>query len=223
MGTDYSRTAPSPKASAVSAGNVDSGLYTGIAHRDTGRSTTNMKMSPIQTFAKGNSIAGFNQVHSSKAISAGTPLQATNNVSAASTVAGERRTPGMKTATKKENQDAYCVHVSPYPSNGIAVCGVFDGHGVNGKHVSNFIAKNIPNTILSDVTRLQKKLNESQLGKSGNFSAAFDIRETIAFAAAKTEAELGASGVDCRASGSTAVFAVRIKNKLFIGNIGDSR
>ena len=223
MGTDYSRTVPSPKASAVSAGNVDRGLYTGIAHRDTGRSTTNMKMSPIQTFAKGNSIAGFNQVHSSKAISAGTPLQATNNVSAASTVAGERRTPGMKTATKKENQDAYCVHVSPYPSNGIAVCGVFDGHGVNGKHVSNFIAKNIPNTILSDVTRLQKKLNESQLGKSGNFSAAFDIRETIAFAAAKTEAELGASGVDCRASGSTAVFAVRIKNKLFIGNIGDSR
>ena len=120
--------------------------------------------------------------------------------------------PGNSIATPKENQDYYYSNVHEFLQKGIAVAGVFDGHGENGKHVSNFAAKQIPMYIIEDY--LKRNKTEGSL---------FDIRESIAFAVARMEAELGTTGVNVSASGSTAIFAVRISNTLYVCNIGDSR
>ena len=49
------------------------------------------------------------------------------------------------------------------------------------------------------------------------------LAESINFAVSRTEAELEASIVECGASGSTAIFAIRRGFDLYIANIGDSR
>ena len=54
-------------------------------------------------------------------------------------------------AKKKENQDSYFVHLDKFPVE-IACCGVFDGHGVNGGGVSNFIAQRLPQILKDDAS-----------------------------------------------------------------------
>ena len=109
-------------------------------------------------------------------------------------------------AKKKENQDSYFVHLDKFPMQ-IALCGVFDGHGVNGGGVSNFIAQRLPQILQDDASR----------------RPGCDLKESINFAVSRTEAELEASIVECGASGSTAIFAIRRGFDLYIANIGDSR
>lgn len=158
----------------------------------------------------GASAQPSSEVPTSKATAP--PLKLIKTVANFSTIPGERRMPGNSIATPKENQDYYFTSVHEFLQKGIAVAGVFDGHGVNGKHVSNFVAKQMPMYIIEDYTKRRKT--------EGNM---FDIRESIAFAVARTEAELGTTGVDINASGSTAIFTVRISNTLYVCNIGDSR
>ena len=55
----------------------------------------------------------------------------------------------------------------------IALCGVFDGHGVNGGGVSNFIAQRLPQILQDDASR----------------RPGCDLKESINFAVSRTEAD----------------------------------
>lgn len=151
-----------------------------------------------------NSVRNIGNVNNTTANDKAKFIQ--KNIAAAVSLAGERRMPQDLEAKKKENQDSYFVHLDKFPVE-IACCGVFDGHGVNGGGVSSFIAQRLPQ-VLKDDARGDSNCN---------------LKESINFAVTRTEAELEASGVECAASGSTAVFCVRRGYDLFVANIGDSR
>eukprot|EP00944_MAST-04C_sp_MAST-4C-sp1_P003279 g3279.t1 len=151
-----------------------------------------------------NSVRNIGNVNNAAAKDKAKPIH--KNIAAAVSLAGERRMPQDLEAKKKENQDSYFVHLDKFPVE-IACCGVFDGHGVNGGGVSNFIAQRLPQILKDDA--------------SGDSNC--NLKESINFAVARTEAELEASAVECAASGATAVFCVRRGYDLFVANIGDSR
>lgn len=113
--------------------------------------------------------------------------------------------------TKKVNQDRICITELSY--NNILLYGVFDGHGVNGHLVSQYLVDTLPN-ILSEQLR-QYDVDDTTDHK---------IVEQCLVKSFELVNQLLIDSVDCYYSGSTAVISLLLNNnKLIVANTGDSR
>lgn len=128
-----------------------------------------------------------------------------------STCALRTRTGNTRGVSKKTNQDAYTIIPNFGDTKGQYLFGVFDGHGVNGHHVSDFIKSTLPRNISSKI-EIQGESTDSKLNT------------LIKLSFHKTSRELNLqNNIDISYSGSTCV-AVIIRNDLIIAaNLGDSR
>eukprot|EP00735_Rhodelphis_limneticus_P006894 TRINITY_DN19362_c0_g1::TRINITY_DN19362_c0_g1_i1::g.7883::m.7883 TRINITY_DN19362_c0_g1::TRINITY_DN19362_c0_g1_i1::g.7883 ORF type:complete len:380 (-),score=67.25,sp/Q7XJ53/P2C35_ARATH/36.67/2e-49,PP2C/PF00481.16/5e-49,SpoIIE/PF07228.7/0.69,SpoIIE/PF07228.7/0.0035 TRINITY_DN19362_c0_g1_i1:51-1190(-) len=109
---------------------------------------------------------------------------------------------------EKINQDA-CTTLYPFDSNdSLAFFGVWDGHGVEGRLLSQFAAQNVPKNV--------SKTNEW---------AEQDYVGALISGILKTDAALQDSRIPTATSGTTAVHALLNTEKLeiYCANVGDSR
>lgn len=105
----------------------------------------------------------------------------------------------------KENQDAGLV--VPYEEKSALFVGVYDGHGENGRKVSQFLIKRFP-----------QHMQNGSAFKSGKYG------DAMKSAADVTNNELRRQGFDLSTSGSTGcMLYVTADGKLCTGNVGDSR
>uniref|UniRef100_A0A7S2QVC4 cGMP-dependent protein kinase n=1 Tax=Triparma pacifica TaxID=91992 RepID=A0A7S2QVC4_9STRA len=117
----------------------------------------------------------------------------------------------------KANQDAFCSHPNYNDEKNIGLWGVFDGHGSDGDHVSNFaklgIAKNCKEQL--------KKVG----CESGKFADATEeqIMKAHHNAFVQTNKESDGKGFDAQLSGTTAITVFIRGNIMFVNNVGDSR
>jgi len=106
----------------------------------------------------------------------------------------------------KVNQDRFCEIINFGQDENKALFGVFDGHGAKGHEVSQFVATELPQHILS-----QKELDENPV-------------ECITKAFLDCNAVLATSSkIDCTFSGTTAVCVYMQGKKIYSCNAGDSR
>lgn len=112
------------------------------------------------------------------------------------------------------NQDASIVIKNFANIQNVWYLGIFDGHGINGHNVSNFIKQNIPNQIL-------KIFNNDSFNFFLEKSSEKD--KAIIRAFEQTNKEIRTQRFDSKASGSTANTVMLIGTKLICANVGDSR
>ncbi|XP_011090842.1 probable protein phosphatase 2C 35 [Sesamum indicum] len=105
----------------------------------------------------------------------------------------------------KENQDSYCVRTNIQGNPNVHFFGVFDGHGLSGTHCSTFVKDRLVEILSTDVALLDDPVKA--------YSNAF----------LATNDELHNSGIDDSMSGTTAITALVIGDKLYVANVGDSR
>jgi serine/threonine protein phosphatase PrpC len=106
---------------------------------------------------------------------------------------------------KKVNQDRAIIQFALKNDPTISLFGVMDGHGEYGHHVAAFVQAHLPVNLVA-----QPNIKE-QPAKS------------ILTAVKTTCDELAGTGINISFSGTTAVFGLKIDNKLYVANIGDSR
>ena len=109
---------------------------------------------------------------------------------------------------KKENQDDSFFHMA---DNGDFVAGALDGHGLNGKTVSNFCKR-----------KLSEKL-ASTVGINGRAAEPEEVEKRLTDAVLGTSNDLIATSIDALDSGTTSVTAVKRGNEIWCANVGDSR
>mmetsp|Transcript_3821 Transcript_3821/g.6004 ORF Transcript_3821/g.6004 Transcript_3821/m.6004 type:complete len:354 (+) Transcript_3821:73-1134(+) len=106
----------------------------------------------------------------------------------------------------KVNQDRFVVKWGLQKRDDVSLFGAFDGHGPVGQEISQYVATNLP---------IYLENQENLLS---------DPKKAIMEATAKLCARLKVEKKDAsRFSGTTAVFAIKIQNKIYTANIGDSR
>ncbi|KAL0376532.1 UNVERIFIED_CONTAM: putative protein phosphatase 2C 35 [Sesamum calycinum] len=105
----------------------------------------------------------------------------------------------------KENQDSYCVRTNIQGNPNVHFFGVFDGHGLSGTHCSTFVKDRLVEILSTDAALLDDPVKA--------YSNAF----------LATNEELHNSGIDDSMSGTTAITALVIGDKLYVANVGDSR
>lgn len=106
------------------------------------------------------------------------------------------------------NQDSFCVlFLDPE----IRIYGVFDGHGSQGHHVSNFVKATLPRLILSD-SRLHEETPEV-------------MKDAFVKVQAMIRVLTQQGKVDARMSGTTCTICVHFlpHNKIYTAHVGDSR
>ncbi|KAK6122645.1 hypothetical protein DH2020_043621 [Rehmannia glutinosa] len=106
---------------------------------------------------------------------------------------------------EKENQDNYCIKTNIQGNPNVHFFGVFDGHGLLGTQCSTFVKDRLVDILSNDATLLDDPVKA--------YSAAF----------LTTNEELHNSDIDDSMSGTTAITALVIGNKLYVANVGDSR
>jgi len=105
----------------------------------------------------------------------------------------------------KVNQDRAIVKYALQDDADLVLMGVLDGHGEFGHEVAEFVRQNLP-----------KALAQVKTLKS-------DTEGAMRTAVAQVAKELASSNIDFTFSGTTAVFGIKNGNRLYVGNIGDSR
>ena len=122
--------------------------------------------------------------------------------------------------TRKENQDSLVVIDQWGGQRDQCLACVFDGHGPNGRLVSNFCRDVWQATLLAELTLLQhKKLKEVvQIDPSANL-----LQQIISASCEKTSLHLQNSPIDIYVSGTTMTGFVCVERKCWSINIGDSR
>jgi serine/threonine protein phosphatase PrpC len=117
----------------------------------------------------------------------------------------------MRNINKKHNQDSYLVQHNFGGVKEQYLFGVFDGHGVNGHNVSDYIKQNLTKNL------------ESRLNSEEDFNDQ-KLTTIIKLAFHRTNRELNYQNeFDIGYSGSTCV-SVLIRNSLIVSaNLGDSR
>lgn len=107
---------------------------------------------------------------------------------------------------KKVNQDRPVLKYAIGDNIAVSMFGVMDGHGEFGHEVSSFVKDNLPIYLaahMEDILANPKK--------------------GITEATAAMCADLAGTNINCSFSGTTCVFGVRINDKMYTANIGDSR
>ncbi|CAI9762667.1 unnamed protein product [Fraxinus pennsylvanica] len=105
----------------------------------------------------------------------------------------------------KENQDSYCIKKNIQGNPDVHFFGVFDGHGQFGTECSNFVKDRLVEILSNDAALL--------VDPDKAYSTAFSA----------TNDELHNSDIDDSMSGTTAITALMIGDKLYVANVGDSR
>ncbi|CAN6237590.1 unnamed protein product [Urochloa humidicola] len=147
---------------------------------------------------------------------------------------------------KGPNQDAVILCQGFGMEDGV-FCGVFDGHGRCGQHVSKLVRDYLPFMILSHRNALalgpaagddddpafsDASPSSSSTDSSGGGSSPAPAQQlldewreacTNAFDAMDRELKLQAPNLDCSFSGTTAVCAIKHGADLIVANLGDSR
>ncbi|CAA0807082.1 Probable protein phosphatase 2C 35 [Striga hermonthica] len=105
----------------------------------------------------------------------------------------------------KENQDSYCVKTAVQGNPNTHFFGIFDGHGLCGAQCSSFVKDRLIEILSEDPSLPEDPITA--------YSSAF----------LSTNDQLHTSEVDDSMSGTTAITALVIGNKLYVANVGDSR
>jgi len=105
----------------------------------------------------------------------------------------------------KVNQDRFIIKFNLGDHSDCALFGVFDGHGEHGHHVSSFVKVSLP-----------KHLSSRPDIRSNPERAIFEATSAMV-------QELDRTNINTTFSGTTAIFAVKVGNQLYVANIGDSR
>ncbi|GER30161.1 protein phosphatase 2C family protein [Striga asiatica] len=108
-------------------------------------------------------------------------------------------------APDKENQDSYCVKTAVQGNPNIHFFGVFDGHGLCGAQCSSFVKDTLFEKLSDDPSLPEDPIS----AYSSAFLATNDQLHTIE--------------IDDSMSGTTAITALVIGDKLYVANVGDSR
>jgi len=87
----------------------------------------------------------------------------------------------------------------------MSLYGVMDGHGEFGHFVAAFVQEKLPQNILA-----QEDLKTK-------------TPKAVTSAVKRTCEQLATTSINVAFSGTTAVFGIRVEDKLFVANIGDSR
>eukprot|EP00250_Pteridium_aquilinum_P007784 c17436_g1_i1 orf=867-2309(-) len=135
---------------------------------------------------------------------------------------------------KGTNQDSMLVWENFLPSENTILCGVFDGHGPHGHHISRNVRDALPAKLASCWQALKlsslmaRKADSLEMSPIGNMRGDPDHislwEETFHNAHKLMDKELLIDeDVDCVFSGTTAVTLVKQGNDLIIANVGDSR
>jgi len=103
------------------------------------------------------------------------------------------------------NQDDFCVIVNG-PS---VILGVFDGHGPHGHKVSDYVCKNLPQTLLSRPDWETSPLEA--------------MKESYPICQKQLLDLSSQTKLDCVVSGSTATLIYAKDRKLWVSHVGDSR
>lgn len=135
------------------------------------------------------------------------------------------------------NQDSMVVWENFIPSDKATFCGVFDGHGPHGHHVSKNVRDKLPAKLASCWQALQasnllahrsdsfeKSMVSRAVGGNLDPESISVWEETFHSAFKSMDRDLLIDeDVDCVYSGTTAVTLVKQGNDLIIANVGDSR
>lgn len=105
----------------------------------------------------------------------------------------------------KENQDSFCVRTNIQGNPNVHFFGVFDGHGLCGTQCSTFVKDRLVEIMSNDAALLDDPVRA--------YSNAFLV----------TNEELHNSEFDDSMSGTTAITALVVGDKLYVANVGDSR
>ena len=118
----------------------------------------------------------------------------------------------------KQNQDAYLTNPHILGLRHCHFFAVCDGHGTNGREVSNYMKHNLPQKIESNL-RINRAIKNHTDYPDYN-----TIKQSIHSAFEQTnDGVFHQLGVDIRFSGSTCVSVMTFGTKLFVANVGDSR
>ena len=134
--------------------------------------------------------------------------------------AHKTRTGSIEGIPKPQNQDSFLILHDFCACKNQFLFGVYDGHGVNGHLVSDYIKKNLPHVLDHHFPRLLKKA-DSGLNPAVELNAL-----SSAFVATYVDIHhdlMRKSRVDCTFSGSTAVTVLIRGNSAVCANAGDSR
>lgn len=107
---------------------------------------------------------------------------------------------------KKINQDRPVLKYAVGDHPEVSMFGVMDGHGEFGHDVSSFVQTNLPKHLGTKIDAILA-----------------DPHQGITDAVLALCKELDATEINCSFSGTTCVFGVRVENKMYVANIGDSR
>jgi len=105
----------------------------------------------------------------------------------------------------KVNQDRGVVKFALRDDVDMSLFGVMDGHGEFGHFVAAFVQEKLPQNIVA-----QEDLKTK-------------TPKAITSAVKRTCEQLATTSINVAFSGTTAVFGVRVEDKLYVANIGDSR
>ncbi|XP_068648587.1 probable protein phosphatase 2C 12 [Aristolochia californica] len=150
------------------------------------------------------------------------------------------RIPGLASLYSQEgkkgpNQDSAVINQGYGLENGV-FCGVFDGHGRNGRIVSRIVRDRLPSLILSQHKTLSSLYSNTGEGLdrddtervcNNDFVSTSKLDHwrvacTSAFKALDKELKL-LEKLDCSGSGTTAVTIIKQGKDVIIANLGDSR
>lgn len=97
------------------------------------------------------------------------------------------------------------------------IMGIFDGHGSDGHDVAEYLKDNVPKRISSKIYRLRKKKKKNgEQDHDGDKDILRILKDTFIEIDQELPNDLGYTG------GSTASIILRLGNKLYFSNTGDS-
>lgn len=117
-------------------------------------------------------------------------------------------------AMNKANQDSYTVCESILGDKSTNFFGIFDGHGEYGDYCSHYCADQLPYHLVNEIE------------KNGGIKKAFDdsaMKDTYVRSFLNTNFGLHSSKIDDSLSGTTGITIIQRGDKLYVGNVGDSR
>jgi len=105
----------------------------------------------------------------------------------------------------KVNQDRAMLKFALRGDDTMSLFGVMDGHGEFGHFVASFVQEKLPINLVAQAELKVKTV------------------ASILTAVETTCKQLTKAGINCAFSGTTCVFGVRVEDRIFVANIGDSR
>ncbi|KAL1344909.1 hypothetical protein HN51_018710 [Arachis hypogaea] len=132
-----------------------------------------------------------------------------------------------KKGSKGLNQDAATL-CQGYGMEDAAFCGVFDGHGRNGRIVSQIVNKRLSSLILDQKNMITHAKNDNNTILEDDDSCTNknfqEWKEAILCAFRVMDMEVNQlENLDFSCSGTTAIVAIRQSEDLIMANLGDSR